>query len=383
MSQLILQFPSVVRHSDQTELIAPVGDGRELKIAIHGASDLLDRLTPSIIPFLPISLLLAGQERRSLYIDADVDDAWWLNLVDGFWPLLKRLLEFDDLTITRKGTGFLAPPLTDEIALMFSAGVDSFYSLKRMRDIGVHPDWFVNINAGADRDCMAQRVANVREVAREVGVGLITIDTNFHEVFNVFQIRSHTVRLLAPAYCLFPGVARFAYSSTGAFEDISYALAKKHNDIGYLDHAVCSTLTPAAISISITGSEADRINKTAAIGEDPIATRFLDVCIDEKYQAVRTAAEPINCGRCYKCIRTMLTLDHFKLLRNFKSQFPIEEYFDKRDELILVLAKRTHPLDVAARALAAQPGELRPGVRAAHIDNPDRLDARFRWLDPE
>ena len=124
MSQLTLQFPSIVRYGNRTELIAPLGDGRELKIAVHAASALLDRLTPSIVPFLPISLLLAGQERRSLHIDAGVDDAWWLNLKGGFWPLLKRLLEFDEITITRRETGSLAPPLTTEIALMFSAGVN-------------------------------------------------------------------------------------------------------------------------------------------------------------------------------------------------------------------------------------------------------------------
>ena len=237
-----------------------------------------------------------------------------------------------------------------------------------MRDVGVHPDWFVNINAGAhsfDRECWAQRIANLREVAREVGVGLITIDTNFHEVFNVAHIRSHSVRLLAPAYSLFPGVARFVYSSTGAFEDVSYAMAKKY-DISYMDHAVCSTFTPAAVSISILGSEADRIAKTATIGDDHIATRFLDVCVDGKYQSGRTAAEPINCGRCYKCIRTMLTLDHFKLLSNFKSQFPIEEFFDKRNELILALPENTHPLDVAVRALVTQPGTLPKAVTTMH-----------------
>jgi hypothetical protein len=28
-------------------------------------------------------------------------------------------------------------------------------------------------------------------------------------------------------------------------------------------------------------------------------------------------------------------------------------------------------------------GEFRPGVGAIHVDDPDRLDAWFRWLDPE
>ena len=135
MSQLTLRLPSIVRRNDQTELVAPLGDGRELKISIYATSELLDRLTPTIVPFLPMSLLLAGQERRSLHIDAGVDDAWWLNLMDGFWPLARRLFEFNEITITRKGPGVLPQPLTNEVALMFSAGVDSFYSLNKMRDL--------------------------------------------------------------------------------------------------------------------------------------------------------------------------------------------------------------------------------------------------------
>jgi hypothetical protein len=187
------------------------------------------------------------------------------------------MFEYNEITISRRRSQPLAQPLTSETALMFSAGVDSFYSLKRMREIGVLPDWFVNINAGAHdhyRDCWAQRVANVREVAGAVGVGLITIDTNFHEVFNVEHIRCHTVRNLTAAYSLFPGIGRFVYSSAHAFEDISYESAKR-DAIDFLDHAVCSTFTPSALSLSILGWDTDRITKTMTIGEDHLADRFL------------------------------------------------------------------------------------------------------------
>jgi hypothetical protein len=51
----------------------------------------------------------------------------------------------------------------------------------------------------------------------------------------------------------------------------------------------------------------------------------------------------------------MLTLDHFKLLENFKSQFPLSEFFDKRQNLILSLNEKKSPLDVAVRRLLARP----------------------------
>ena len=349
MSQFVLKVPSLVRRDGRAELLASLGDGRELKISIEAASELLDRLTPSIIPFLPVSFLLAGQERRSLHVDADVEDSWWLSLIGSFWPLLRRLFEFEKISITRKGSGVLAQPLTRDIALMFSAGVDSFYSLKTTRDLGISPDWFVNINAGAheyNRDCWAQRLANVRKAAQEIGVGLVAIDTNFHEAFKVAHVHSHSVRNLPAAFSLFPGIGRFVYSSTNAFDEISYDTAKKHG-IHYLDHAVYSTFTPAPLSLNILGCGADRISKTVAIADDRIANRFLDVCVNEKYQAARTAMEPINCGQCSKCTRTMLTLDHYKKLQNFESQFPVKQFLDQREALIRTLGERDDPLDTA------------------------------------
>ena len=71
----------------------------------------------------------------------------------------------------------------------------------------------------------------------------------------------------------------------------------------------------------------------------------------------------------------MLTLDHFKLLSNFKSQFPIEEFLDKRKDIILSLPENTHPLDVAVRALVAQPGTSPKKAAATVYDNMSRLIA--------
>src|SRR5271169_4378974 len=40
-------------------------------------------------------------------------------------------------------------------------------------------------------------------------------------------------------------------------------------------------------------------------------------------------------------------------------------------------------LEVGVPGPGKDAGEFRPGIGAVHVDNSDRLDARFRWLDPE
>jgi hypothetical protein len=353
LSEIALQFPTLVRHADGVELSAHLGNGRSLKISVHAPLDLVDRLAPTMIPFIPMAMLIAGKERAALNIAASVDDGWWLNLMGSYWPLMKRLFDFEDVRITRGGGGSYSYPMADDVALMFSAGIDSLYSLKKMREIGVRPKWFVNINAGAhdfDRACWSQRLALVKDVAREVGVRLVVVDTNFHELFSAAHIHCHPVRNLSAAYSLFPAIGRYVYSSSGA---ISYESAQKYG-VDYLD-VVSSTITPSPISLSILGWDAERIQKIAAMADEPLAPRFLDVCTNQHYQGKKASLDPINCGLCPKCIRTMLTLDHFGLLNDYNSQFPLENFRDNREKFIHSLSQQTDPLDLAIINLLQTP----------------------------
>jgi hypothetical protein len=43
----------------------------------------------------------------------------------------------------------------------------------------------------------------------------------------------------------------------------------------------------------------------------------------------------------------MLTLDHYKKLQNFESQFPVKQFLDQREALIRTLGERDDPLDTA------------------------------------
>ncbi len=71
-----------------------------------------------------------------------------------------------------------------------------------------------------------------------------------------------------------------------------------------------------------------RAEKTEAIADNPIASKFLDVCFCFN-----------NCGKCSKCIRTLVTLDILGKVDQFGTIFNIEEFKKHRDEAYFIILK--------------------------------------------
>ncbi len=126
--------------------------------------------------------------------------------------------------------------------------------------------------------------------------------------------------------------------------------AKSHG-IAYIDHAIIASIAPPQVDISVLGWDADRIAKTASLSDDTLAQRYLDVCTDQSYQASCGDDQPVNCGRCAKCVRTMLTLDGVGSIEAFSIQFPMDHYRQDRGEMIGWIKTLPHPLDHAVAEL--------------------------------
>lgn len=298
--------------------------------------------------FIPMAIFKAITLREDLAIAGAVPDDWWINLTGGFVPLLAKLNDLKPIKISRSGPGDLPRANAGRTALMFSAGVDSFYSRQVLDRAGIRPRFYVNINAGAhdyDRQCWANRVANVRAIAEADGADLITIDTNFHEIVPHDHVRSHVIRNLSAGFALSSIAPSLVYSSAHSFEDISFKSAKTHG-IDYIDHTIISTMGPPSVSLSVLGWDATRIEKTRFIAEDPMAIRHLDVCTDQTYQANLRPGIPINCGRCPKCLRTMFTLEYSGRLAAFESLFDMTRIREARDGILDDMLQG-HPVDQA------------------------------------
>ena len=315
--------------------------GAELAwVEIRAPREVRERLRPDIAPFAAIAIAMGALSGSAVEIEAPVDDEYWTALTGGFAPFVSALFGKPEIALRRAGRRPAGKP-SGETALLFSAGIDSFYSRKVLRGAGVTPRWYVNINAGAhdfDRACWDVRLRNVRAVADHDGAPLIVIDTNFHEVLKLDHVRSHLIRNLSAAFALAPAASHFVYSSACSFPDISFENGKTRG-IAYLDHTVISTMTPSGLAVSVLGWEANRIAKVRAVADDPVVRAFLDVCINQTYQSSRSDDDPMNCGVCAKCLHTMLTLDRIGKREAFAAKFCWPEDTDERQARLDRLAR--------------------------------------------
>jgi hypothetical protein len=76
------------------------------------------------------------------------------------------------------------------------------------------------------------------------------------------------------------------------------------------------------------------VAKTKAVASLSVSHDHLDVCFDALYQRNRSSNQPLNCGRCAKCARTQLTLEHFGALGLYHRQFDIAAFTANRSELL-------------------------------------------------
>jgi hypothetical protein len=168
--------------------------------------------------------------------------------------------------------------------------VDSFYSLAKLRQFNTAPDYLVNVNAGSqDRNlrCWAARLANIAEVAAKLDVPLLTLDTNFHEVFEEPHLRCHTIRNLCACFALRPWVEAFGYSSSSDYQAVSFVDAFT-DGISFIDHIVSVSMTPRQLEVLHLGFNATRLEKTKAIVSDPVVQAHLDVCTMASTRGERT-----------------------------------------------------------------------------------------------
>jgi hypothetical protein len=360
---------AIERGTGQTRLACPVGDGREIKIVAEGPDELVGALEPRSEPFVPLALLLGVLESRAVDVETPLQADHARRLRYAMAPMLSALLGRRDIATTWAAGTVPAPRAPrGRTALLFSAGVDSFHALTRMRREGWAPDLLVNLDAGAhdrDRRCRRRRLERVHGVAAELGIPVVTVDTTIHELHWADHALVHAVRNLATASVLEPVVDTLVYSSGHRLEatDLLAGLVLGQD---LVEPVTVDLPRWGALEIALLGNDVRRIDKVAGLVHEPLAWRFLDVCVDQPYQGSSPAGSPTNCGRCQKCARVILTLEHLGALGRFAGCFDLAAFERERERLMTLLMTRDHPIDDEFRELLGSPGgALPPLVRGS------------------
>lgn len=295
-------------------------------------------------------------EGRALQLSAPVPDSAFLDNVRAATTLMGSWWGHDPIRfLLPPGTGGRVVPARRSpasTALFFSGGIDSFYSLVRIPDLGVLVfiiGFDVRLHKRATWEAM---LSSYRELAAEQGLQFIAIATNLrdHPVLGKMRWgRYHGMLLAAATHLLRERASRWIISSS--FQQDNLMPWGSHPDLDGL-------WSGGGVEIIHYGAEMWLDEKLRALAGFPMVHRRLRVCY----------ADPQadgNCGRCEKCVRTRLIywLDLPGVLCNpMPADLPLAAALDgvPRVELRVIanlyrrLVERSPPADpvtIAVRAL--------------------------------
>jgi hypothetical protein len=308
----------------ESVLSRPVGDERELRAEVVFEGDPETRRTlwfrhpdagePGAAgdPFLAALLVPAMVLNEDLQIDAPIS----LPLLEAARKRIGPVMlgwfpDFAEVSIGCSQVVDPVPPVArDGIGSFFSGGVDSWYSLLTRREEISHVIFLHGFEIDVDDTALAAVAReNIASSARDLGKTVLPIASNVKRVaegetrarlrrlgrerWSFFSTCYFGSMLVACGLCLAPPLRRVIVP--GSWSEGALGPAGSHP----LIEPNWSTPT---VGFDLDGLRANRIDKIRSIAElDPGAFRRLRVCVGRP-------TEGLNCGRCFKCIRSQLEL---------------------------------------------------------------------------
>ncbi|MBI4699105.1 MAG: hypothetical protein HY758_09465 [Nitrospirae bacterium] len=192
-----------------------------------------------------------------------------------------------------------------DVGAFFSGGVDSFYTLLKNHD---EITKLILIN-GIMFESISERpkvTGEIRRIAEELGKSLVVVEVNireFSDEYTYWEDQYAGVALASVGLLLAPQFRKIYFASSFPYEDW------KPTAIHPLLEPLFST---ERLTFEIDASDVGRPEKVARIAQSDLALRYLHACSKEF---------SYNCGKCEKCMRTMLALQAVGALERCKT-FP-------------------------------------------------------------
>jgi hypothetical protein len=259
----------------------------------------------------------------------------------------------DSLTLYARHSGATAAPEERLTHFLFN-------------DIGSHGD-----TTRARASALAQsRRQRVQATAATAGLPLITVKSNLPAFYSSSFSRTHTLRNASVAMLLGGRVFRFLYAS--GVKKISQR-TQGISDTAYADDSILPSLRTESLSCASSDSDLSRVMKTSIVAELPIAHKHLDVCL---------VGWP-NCCRCFKCCRTIFTLELLGAAERFREVFDFDVFDRVRDRFVahVILGRDVNPglseifllMEEAGYRISARQERLASLLRPLHRMNGSRI----------
>lgn len=252
-------------------------------------------LRPSAAAQIAVGLLPAMRHGTPLTVEGDIDRRLQRGLqtiqdIQVAWvPNLRRIkvncpvVEVPSRTASRVGC-------------FFTGGVDSFYTLLKHRTEITDLIFVHGYDVPLDNLPLRRQVSNaITQVAALAGLGVVEIETDVRAFLDphVRWGAAHGAALAAVGHLLSGQFGKVYIGSSYSYADL----------FPWGSHPLFDPLwSDGAVEFVHDGCEATRVEKIGFIASHELALQHLRVCWQNPGGAY-------NCGRCDKCLRTMISLE--------------------------------------------------------------------------
>lgn len=221
--------------------------------------------------------------------------------------------------------------------LCFTGGVDSFFSLLASDHRPTHLMFVLGFDVDLDDvKRSGAATASVRAVAAGLGIDAVVVRTNLR-TDHVFRSTSwehtHGAALAATGHLLHRTISTLVVPPSYAASRLIPWGSRPDFDRRWS--------VPGRLQIEHGDNSGRRIDRVHAIAAHPLVHQHLRVC----WQNVD---ELLNCGRCEKCVRTMVMLasaDQLQHCQTFPDRASLPSAIDELESLIPVQAPMWRDLD--------------------------------------
>ena len=342
---IYIDKPQIIHHNGQVQYSVHVSFSNSSEILWYSLSeeyaDLISERSDAPLVALLIPAMALGED---IYIQGTISERLYYNLSQSYQRLSQIIIPSLHLIKIYPSKVLQADTKGSGVATGFSAGIDSFTVLADHWYADVPKGFrlthllFNNVGShghGDDgRSLFKERYARIRPTAERIGLPFIAIDTNMDDFYKRINFQqTHTSRNASIALLLQRGIGRYLYASTFKYTD---AYIGPSYDSAYSDTITLPLLSTGAIDIFSTGSEYSRVEKTLRVANIEDSHLALDICVKGHKAG--------NCSICWKCKRTLLTLEIAGLVDRYEKVFDLDAYRRVREFYIAEVLRSSDPL---------------------------------------
>lgn len=283
-----------------------------------------------------IGLILLGMKSgQDVYINGALSEKLYYHITNSVIGLIKIIIP--ELKLIRIYPERLINTNydNDKVGCGFSGGIDSF---KCIQDHFFNPnipknykiDYLVFNNCGSHgRGTRGRRLFNsryelVKNTAEKIGLPIIKIDSNISDIIGIKFEKINAFMNLSSILILQNLFSKYYYSSAVQYKDCSIKNAK---NMAQADPFLLHLFSNENMDIISTGCQYSRIEKTDSLSDLSIVYNNLNVC-------VKKTNDGKNCSSCWKCNKTLLTLELLGKINNFTEVFNLKKYYLQRNKYI-------------------------------------------------